>query len=210
MSIKFLKVITCVLFLLPMAMSIVAFFKLPDSIPLQWNYSGNVNYYGNKSFIFVLPFLAIIISSIIIVWLSRRNLSPDALKSSYFFLFTTGIMLNLFYVLMLILTFKCINGEAISVQILKSVPVIIGIFIIILGLILTKTSPDIMSIPEVLKPAPEKQKLFAELIGYNTALGGIFLIATALAFPLHINITITGTLIILVLGPVGIIKACLS
>lgn len=210
MNIKYIKIITCVLFILPMLISIFSFFKLPDSIPLQWNHNGNINYYGSKNFIFILPFLAITIGSFIIIWLSKHNLSPESLKSSLFFLVNTGIFLNFFYVLMLILTFKSINGEAIPVQIIKLVPVAIGIFIIISGLILTRISPDIMSIPEILKPVPEKRVLFAELIGYNTILGGIFIVIMALAFPLHTNIIIIGVLIILLLGPIGIIKVCLS
>lgn len=210
MGTRFLKVISNVLFLLPMAMAIVAFPLLPDTIPLQWNHSGTINTYGNRLLIFILPCLAIIVNSIVTITISRRNFTSEVLRSSYFILFATGILFNTLYVLMLILTFKCINEETISVQILKMVPVIIGIFIIILGVILTKTPLEIISIPEKLKPARDKQALFSELLGYNTILAGIFIAVTAFAFPLHPGITITGALIILVLGPVGIIKACWS
>lgn len=50
----------CIILLL-WILTVTAFFKMPDTIPTHFNASGQVDNYGNKETIFILPIIATII-----------------------------------------------------------------------------------------------------------------------------------------------------
>ena len=68
--------------------TILVYPDLPNRIPMHWNFQGEVDRYGGKSEIFLLPaiMLGIVILFACMPWLSPKKFELDAFRATYLYL----------------------------------------------------------------------------------------------------------------------------
>lgn len=178
MKIKFDKmlIITTVVCILPVIMSLMVFDRLPDQIPVHWNFKGEVDNYASKEFgAFGLPFLMAFINFIVHV-----GLNNDPKKANYSvvlkqFSFWLIPVMTLFLVPVTLLISM---GYDIKINII--VPVFVGIIIIICGNYLPKCKQNYtmgIKLPWTLNSEENWNKTH-HLAGFIWTIGGILLVLT--------------------------------
>lgn len=178
MKIKFDKmlILTTVICILPVIMSLIVFDRLPDQIPVHWNFKGEVDNYASKAFgAFGLPFLMAFINFIV-----HMSLNNDPKKANYsvvlkqFSLWLIPVM-TLFLVPVTLLISM---GYDIKINIV--VPAFVGIIIIICGNYLPKCKQNYtmgIKLPWTLNSEENWNKTH-HLAGFIWTIGGILLVLT--------------------------------
>lgn len=178
MKIKFDKmlIITTVVCILPIIMSLMVFDRLPDQIPVHWNFKGEVDNYASKEFgAFGLPLLMAFINFIVHV-----GLNNDPKKANYSvvlkqFSFWLIPVMTLFLVPVTLLISL---GYDIKINII--VPIFVGIIIIICGNYLPKCKQNYtmgIKLPWTLNSEENWNKTH-HLAGFIWTIGGILLVLT--------------------------------
>ena len=93
-------VITLLLIVAALAASVVAYPRLPETIPTHWNIHGEADGYGHKApFLLLMP---IVMAGIVLLfrflsWLSPRSFEVDSFRSTYLYLMvlTVGLLATL-------------------------------------------------------------------------------------------------------------------
>ena len=178
MKIKFDKmlILTTVICILPVIMSLIVFDRLPDQIPVHWNFKGEVDNYASKAFgAFGLPFLMAFIN--FIVHMSLNNDPKKANNSVVLKQFSLWLIpvMTLFLVPVTLLISM---GYDIKINIV--VPAFVGIIIIICGNYLPKCKQNYtmgIKLPWTLNSEENWNKTH-HLAGFIWTIGGILLVLT--------------------------------
>lgn len=176
MKIKFDKmlIITTVICILPIIMSLMVYDRLPDQVPVHWNFKGEVDNYASKQFgAFGLPLLMAFINFIV-----HMGLNNDPKKANYsvvlkqFSLWLIPVM-TLFLVPV---TLLIAMGYDIKINVI--VPIFVGIIIIICGNYLPKCKQNYtmgIKLPWTLNSEENWNKTH-HLAGFIWTIGGILLV----------------------------------
>ena len=62
--------------------------RLPEQIPLHWNISGQIDRYGSRENVFVLPAIMMVVVALyaVIPWLSPKRFEVDSFRSTYLYI----------------------------------------------------------------------------------------------------------------------------
>lgn len=118
-------------------LTIVFYNKLPDSIPIHWNVSGEIDGYGSKIFgVFMAPVI------MIFTWIVMKYFPKiDPKKNNYKkFEKSYSIIVNLlitFFLILHVVILLAAMGYEVSID--KIVPLIVGILFIVIGNYLPKS-----------------------------------------------------------------------
>jgi uncharacterized membrane protein len=61
---------------------------LPDQIPTHWNFKGEINHYGSRQSVFMLPGImaGMLLLFVVLPWLSPKRFEVDTFRSTYLYL----------------------------------------------------------------------------------------------------------------------------
>lgn len=184
MKIKFDKmlIITTVICFLPLVMSFMVFDRLPDQVPVHWNFNGEVDNYASKEFgAFGLPFLMAFFNFIVHI-----GLNNDPKKANYSVVLKQFSMWLIPVMTLFLVPITLLFAMGYDIKINVIVPVFVGIIIVICGNYLPKCKQNYtmgIKLPWTLNSEENWNKTH-HMAGFIWTIGGILLILTTL---LNIN-----------------------
>jgi uncharacterized membrane protein len=120
--------------------SLLAYPKLPDTIPMHWDARGRVNGYGSKTFVLVLmPLLALGIWGLmrVIPRLDPRRQNYEKMWGAYELVINATITILL---LVHVIVIAKVLGAPITIE--RVVPALVGAMLIIVGNVLPQARPN--------------------------------------------------------------------
>lgn len=96
-----------ILTFIPLILALISLNFLPNTIPMHWGFNGNVDTFGSKYIILVLPIIAIVVLSLY----ALRSRLGTATENKYA-ITTTLVILNIIMCLVITVTFKSISSSA--------------------------------------------------------------------------------------------------
>lgn len=125
--------ISSILCLFPILITIIFFRRIPEHIPLHFNYKGDANFYGSKSFLIIIPIILFILN--IVIYLIRlkdtkNNNIPNKLSN-----ILTFILPSISFIIVISIILISLNY---NVKIEKIIPIFISVLLILLGMYLPK------------------------------------------------------------------------
>mgnify|MGYP000043454165 CR=1 FL=1 len=126
-----------VLAALPLVVTLFAFNKLPDRIPMHWDVNGNVNGYGDKiPFAFILPLIPLVTPAFmsLMAKMDPQRANYTVFRGSYYIM---QLLLVLIFVSLNFITISVALGYEI-VKVDTFVKLIIGLLITVIGNLMPK------------------------------------------------------------------------
>ncbi|MCI8587338.1 MAG: DUF1648 domain-containing protein [Clostridia bacterium] len=164
-------ILTVSVCLLPIILGIVLYNKLPEQMPIHFTMGDKIDNYAPKNIaLFGIPIIMSIVQAICIIFTNKRNKlsndeKPRILKIMEWFI-------PIITVLMYIIMIEVPLGSTVYVG--KSVCLIIGISLIVIGNYIPKMSYEVGK--SICHPAPKSEKSFRKMtkaMGYFSILIGI-------------------------------------
>ena len=84
--------------------TVVIYPRLPGQIPMHWNFRGDIDHYGSRESIFLLPgvMAAAVLLFAVLPWLSPRRFQVDTFRSTYLYIMVLVVgLIAYLHVLML-------------------------------------------------------------------------------------------------------------
>jgi uncharacterized membrane protein len=178
MKIKFNKmlILTTVICILPIIMSLMVFDRLPDQVPVHWNFKGEVDNYASKQFgAFGLPLLMAFINFIV-----HMGLNNDPKKANYSVVLKQFSMWLIPVMTLFLVPITLLIAMGYDIKINIIVPIFVGIIIIICGNYLPKCKQNYtmgIKLPWTLNSEENWNKTH-HLAGFIWTIGGILLVLT--------------------------------
>jgi uncharacterized membrane protein len=132
------KIIFCILMFLPLILSCIAFNFLPDQIPAHYGLNGEVNRYGSKMEVFILPVIVILFGIFLLLMakLASKSESNGNTNNEKIAVISSIMALTVFNVLTVIFlytSFKQVKNLYAAVDINKVIFPLVGIVFIVIG-----------------------------------------------------------------------------
>jgi uncharacterized membrane protein len=178
MKIKFDKmlILTTVICILPIIMSLMVFDRLPDQVPVHWNFKGEVDNYASKQFgAFGLPLLMAFINFIV-----HMGLNNDPKKANYSVVLKQFSMWLIPVMTLFLVPITLLIAMGYDIKINVIIPIFVGIIIIICGNYLPKCKQNYtmgIKLPWTLNSEENWNKTH-HLAGFIWTIGGILLVLT--------------------------------
>lgn len=174
--------ITSIITLLPIALGIIFYNKLPNEIAIHFDINNNANGYFSKiAFILGIPILMTIFQIICCTINDIKDEHPEANKKM------TSVakwIIPIITIVMYIVTIIYNLGNKLDIR--KIVMIILGILLIILGNYLPKTKSGINGLKKV---SENQYKKIARILGYSLIIDGLLCLISTL-FNQYISIAI--------------------
>ncbi|MCP8970840.1 SdpI family protein [Ectobacillus ponti] len=125
------RIYMSVLALITIGIGVWGHFHLPDTLPIHWNWQGEVDGYGSKySVIFGFPIIAVVLYVMRVATpkLDPRKENYEKFKGSY-----AVIMNTLFTFFVIMYGIVILNGAGYEIDVNTIMPVLVGLLFIILG-----------------------------------------------------------------------------
>jgi uncharacterized membrane protein len=120
--------LTGLVILLPLIWGLIAYHSLPDSIPIHFDIQGNVDGYGHKSFILLIPIIILLIQWAATIEANFSNkkeeIKPNYIKMMSWVLAAASIAMG-------IIMYNCASGNLMTAQ--RLAPIIVGILFVAMG-----------------------------------------------------------------------------
>ena len=192
-----LLLITSLMLLVPIAMGLILWNKLPDQIPTHWNTAGEVDGWSSKPFaVFFLPGLLLAIHWLCVLATAadpkKQNHPGKVLHLVFWFVPILGIILST-------LTYLAALGKEIRTEVIM--PVLVGLLLTIVGNYLPKCKQNYtigIKIPWTLNNEENWNKTH-RFAGWVWTFGGIVMMLSAFFGTVWI---LAGVGLIMVLAPV--------
>lgn len=131
------KIYLTALWILPMAVATFVFFLLPERIPVHWDASGQIDGWGGRYTIFILPAIVLAIGPLIEL-LPRLSKNYERIKRPLFFIeCAAAVLFNFIFLFIVFSTYRGLHDAKNPMQIRLLLPVI-GIFLAFIGNLLPK------------------------------------------------------------------------
>lgn len=181
-------IITCITTLLPIALGITFYNKLPNEIAIHFDISNNPNgYFSKTAFIFGIPILMTIFQIICCTANDITDKHPEANKK---ITSITKWIIPTLTIIMYIVTIIYNLGNKLDIR--KICMIILGIIFIILGNYLPKTKGEINGIKKL---SENQYKKVARISGYSLIIDGLLCLISTL-FNQYISIAIISLIIL--------------
>jgi len=131
MSSKTINVIIIVLLAFTLIGIFMVYGKLPATVPIHWNYNGEVDNYGPKSTFWII-YLAMIGTNILMVVISKIDPKKDNYKQFRRSFDIFRLILTLFLIIILVITISVSLGNK-KIDIKTVIPALVGILFAIIG-----------------------------------------------------------------------------
>lgn len=120
--------ITGVIILLPLIWGLIAYPSLPEQIPIHFDFAGNVDGYGSKLIILVMPLIVLLIQWAATIEAHFAN-KKETIKPGYIegMSWTCAAMSTMFGMVM----YHCAIGNILTAQ--RLAPLIVGIMFVVMG-----------------------------------------------------------------------------
>ena len=188
--------ITSVICLLPIALGVLLYDQLPDSIPIHFDFAGNPDSWGPKDLVvFGIPMLLCLFN--IIVNVSTRKYGGE--NQSMMIKFSRWLCAIIALVIAPIALFKGLGAD-IPIQIIA--PVLVGVVFIIIGNYFPKTKQNPVAgirIKWTLE-SEENWRRTHRLAGYIWTIGGLLLIVNSFLFWFWVPVFF-GVIFVMVITP---------
>lgn len=175
-------IVTCITTLLPIALGITFYNKLPNQIAIHFDINNNPNgYFSKEAFIFGIPILMTIFQIILCTINDLADKYPEANKKMAS---VTKWIIPILTIIMYIITVIYNIGNKLDIR--RIVMIIVGVIFIIIGNYLPKTKKNING----LKKLSENQyKKIAKISGYALIINGLLCLISIL-FNQYISIAV--------------------
>jgi uncharacterized membrane protein len=194
------EIVNAIIALLPLGYLLFIWKELPDSVPLHWNYKGEIDNYGGKTTLLMIPFLLPILTYSL--FLIIPNIDPKGkLNNMGNKLDHLKFLMTLFSsILALLILYSAKTG---SVMKMNLIPVLVGGLLMVLGNYFKTIKPNYfigIKTPWTLNN-DNNWKLTHEYSGKVWIMGGLIIILSSLllnaAWSTGVFIAITAVLVIL-------------
>ena len=134
---------------LPLTVTLISFFFLPDEVPVHFNLNNQVDRWGSKYELLILPFVILFLGIIFLLIANHLDKKEKDGSNNYNILVTTGIcilaMFNVLTYFTLYIAFVGIQDlSAAPIDILSITAFMLGIFLVIIGNIIPKAKMNSM------------------------------------------------------------------
>ena len=174
---------------LPLTVTLISFFFLPDEVPVHFNFNNQVDRWGSKYELLILPFIIMFLGIIFLLIANHLDKKEKDGSNNYNILVTTGIcilaMFNVLTYFTLYIAFAGVQDlSAAPIDILSITAFMLGIFLVIIGNIIPKAKMNSMlglrtkwSMSS--EEAWRKSQRFG---GYTAIISGVLIIVESLIF----------------------------
>ena len=193
------------LFVFPAVITAVTFFQLPARIPVHWNLYGQVDRWGARGTLWILPAIILLIG-ILSEWLPRRSANyekfADVINRINFglALFFNAVMLWVVY-----LTLTTLRQGQPSLSSFRFMPAALGLLFIFIGNLMPKLRPNRWVGIRVSWTMTNEEvwRRTHRLAGYLMVFAGIFMIVGSLSAPNRYQLwLLPGVIAVMVIVPV--------
>lgn len=175
-------IITCITTLLPIALGIVFYNKLPNQIAIHFDINNNANgYFSKEEFIFGIPILMAIFQIILCAINDLADTHPEANKK---IISVTKWIIPILTIIMYIITIIYNIGNKLDIR--RIVMIIVGVLFIIIGNYLPKTKKNINGLKKL---SENEYKKIAKISGYALIINGLLCLISNL-FNQYISIAV--------------------
>ena len=174
---------------LPLLVTLIAFFFLPDEVPMHFNLNNQVDRYGSKYELLILPFIILFLGIIFLLIARHLDKKEKNGSNNYNILVTVGFcilaMFNVLTYFTLYIAFMGIHDlSQAPIDILSITAFMIGVMLIVIGNIIPKAKMNSMlglrtkwSMSS--EDAWRKSQRFG---GYSAIISGLLIIVESLIF----------------------------
>lgn len=126
-------IITGLIILLPIVFALINWDTIPDTIPIHFNVSGEVDQYGNKSFLIIAPVIIFLLQWVGVVDAHFKN-KKSPLKQPYVKVLS-WVCASVSFA-MSIMMYNAAIGKLMTVH--RTLPIVIGLLFVIMGNLMPK------------------------------------------------------------------------
>ena len=174
---------------LPLTVTLISFFFLPDEVPMHFNLNNQVDRWGSKYELLILPFIIMFLGVIFLLVARHLDKKEKDGSNNYNILVTTGIcilaMFNILTYLTLYIAFVGIQDLSTApIDILSITAFMLGIFLVIIGNIIPKAKMNSMLglRTKWSMSSEEAWRKSQRLGGYTAIISGVLIIVESLIF----------------------------
>jgi len=131
LSSKTINIIIIVLLAFTLIGILMVYPKLPATVPIHWNYNGEVDNYGPKRTFWII-YLVIIVTNLLMVIISKIDPKKDNYKQFRKSFDIFRLILTLFLIIILVITISVSLGNE-KIDIKTIIPALVGILFAIIG-----------------------------------------------------------------------------
>ena len=193
------------LFIFPAVIATIAFFQLPERIPIHWNLYGQVDRWGARGTLWILPAI-ILLLGILSEWLPRRAANYEKFAAVMNRInFGLALFLNAVMLWVVYLTLTTLQQGQPSAACFRFMPAALGLLFLFIGNLMPKLRPNRwVGIRVSWTMANEEVwRRTHRLAGYLMAGAGIVMIFSSLLIPNRYQLwLLPGVIAVMVLLPV--------
>jgi len=130
-----------IIFLILIVVAMIYYPKIPNTIPIHWNASGQADGFGGRNSIFIIPIIFFVILVLFFI-LPLMEVFRDNMMKIYNYYYAFKITFSIFFAVLFLVTLFSTLGYAINVS--RVVIAMIGLLFIALGIILPKLKRNFM------------------------------------------------------------------
>ncbi len=173
----------------PLSVTLIAFFFMPDTVPVHFNMSNQVDRWGSKYELIILPCVVLVMGIIFVLVAKFLDKREEHGNNNYNILITVGIcLLGIFNILTYVTLYFAFAGLQDSatapIDVLSLITLLIGVMMIVIGNIVPKAKMNSMlglrtkwSMSS--EDAWRKSQRFG---GYAAIIAGVLMIVESLIF----------------------------
>lgn len=174
---------------LPLAVTLATFFFIPDTVPMHFNFNNQVDRWGSKYELLILPFVIMLLGIVFLLIANHLDKKEKDGNNNYNILITAGIcilaILNVVtYFILYIAVIDAQNLSAVSVDILSVITMLFGVMMIVVGNIMPKAKLNSMLglRTKWSMSSEEAWKKSQRFSGYSAIICGVLIIVESFIF----------------------------
>ncbi len=206
MMTKTKKIIYKLLTRLPLSVTLIAFFFMPEEVPVHFDLNNNVDRWGSKYELLILPFIIMAIGIVFLLIANHLDKKEECGSNNFNVCTTIGIaILAMFNVMTYYTLFISFMGfqdlESVQIDFLSLMTFLIGFVVIIIGNVMPKVRMNSMLglRTKWSMSSEEAWKKSQRFCGYTGILIGLIIVVLSLVFDGSISL-FASILLLIVMG----------